>query len=146
MSSQAYSLHPDRLFDADSSIRSVARALYQEIRQLPIVSPHGHTDPSWFADNKPFGNPAALLLQPDHYAFRMLYSQGIALESLGIPARDSMVEVEQDPRKAWQVFADNYHLFRGTPSRMWMDHAMTEVLGVDQPLNSKTAQSIYEPY
>ncbi|KEI73396.1 glucuronate isomerase [Endozoicomonas elysicola] len=144
MSFQAYSLHPDRLFDADSSIRSVARALYQEIRQLPIVSPHGHTDPSWFADNKPFGNPAALLLQPDHYVFRMLHSQGISLESLGIVSKDAAVEVEQDPRKAWQIFADNFHLFRGTPSRMWMDHALTEVLGVDQPLNSKTAQTIYD--
>ena len=139
MSSPAYSLHSDRLFSSDDSIRTIARALYQEIRHLPIVSPHGHTDPAWFANNTAFGNPAALLLQPDHYAFRMLYSQGIALERLGIAAKAPGIDVEQDPRKAWQLFADHYHLFRGTPSRMWMDHAMTEVLGVQQALNSKTA-------
>lgn len=143
-SRQTYSLHPDRLFSSDTSTRAVARALYQEIKNLPIVSPHGHTDPSWFADNKPFGNPAALLLQPDHYVFRMLHSQGISLESIGIASKDPSVIVEQDSRKAWQIFADNFHLFRGTPSRMWMDHALTEVLGVDQPLNSKTAQTIYD--
>ena len=144
MSSPAYSLHSDRLFSSDDSIRTVARALYQEIRHLPIVSPHGHTDPAWFANNTAFGNPAALLLQPDHYAFRMLYSQGIALERLGIATKAPGIDVEQDPRKAWQLFADHYHLFRGTPSRMWMDHAMTEVLGVQQALNSKTAQTIYD--
>ena len=142
MSSQHYFLHPDRLFSSDSSVRSIARTLYQEIRQLPIVSPHGHTDPAWFANNAAFGNPAALLLQPDHYVFRMLHSQGISLERLGIAGKD--LALEQDPRKAWQLFADHYHLFRGTPSRLWMDHALIEVLGVEQPLNSKTAQAIYE--
>ena len=144
MTSQIYSLCTDRLFDADNSIRGVARALYQEIRNLPIVSPHGHTDPAWFANNTPFGNPTALLLQPDHYVFRMLYSQGIALESIGIASKNPSIAVEQDSRKAWQIFADNFHLFRGTPSRMWMDHALTEVLGVSQALNSKTAQDIYD--
>ncbi|MBO9482908.1 glucuronate isomerase [Salinisphaera sp. G21_0] len=143
-SNQSYRPHPDRLFSSNNSTRSVARALYQEIRHLPIISPHGHTDPAWFADNQPFGNPAALFLQPDHYAFRMLHSQGISLESIGIKSQDPFIKVEQDPRKAWQIFADNYFLFRGTPTRMWMDHAMTEVLGADQPLNSKTAQGIYD--
>ncbi|MGI9275480.1 MAG: glucuronate isomerase [Endozoicomonas sp.] len=139
----SFSLHPDRLFSSSESIRGIARELYSEIRDLPIVSPHGHTDPAWFADNKPFGNPASFLLQPDHYVFRMLYSQGISLESLGIPAREA-VEVEQDPRKAWKLFASNYHLFRGTPSSMWMGHALTEVLGVDQPLNADNADAIYD--
>ena len=138
------SLHPDRLFSVDGSVRSVARALYNEIKNLPIISPHGHTDPCWFAENTSFGNPAALLIQPDHYVFRMLYSQGIRLESLGIPACDSSVEIEVDPRRSWQIFAENYHLFRGTPSRMWMDHALTEVLGVELPLNGDTAEEIFD--
>ena len=60
------------------------RNLSKRSKDLPIVSPHGHCDPSWFAENKPFENPASLLVTPDHYVFRMLYSQGIGLEELGI--------------------------------------------------------------
>ena len=143
-SSRPYQLHPDRLFSTDKSVRSVARALYNEIKSLPIISPHGHTDPNWFADNTPFGNPASLLLQPDHYVFRMLYSQGVSMESLGIQTSCTQLKVENDPRKAWQIFAANYHLFRGTPSQIWMNHALTEVLGIEKPLNSETAEDIYD--
>ena len=46
--------HPDRLFPAEPNARSVTRILYNEIKDLPIISPHGHTDPSWFAENKNF--------------------------------------------------------------------------------------------
>src|SRR5512147_2536323 len=97
------SLHEDRLFSSDPTQRAIARRLYAEVRELPIVSPHGHTDPQWFADNKPFPNPASLLVIPDHYVYRMLYSQGISLESLGVPRKDG-VSVEQDSRKIWQLF------------------------------------------
>ncbi len=81
-------LHPDRLFPADERSRAIARSLYEGIKDLPIVSPHGHTDPAWFALNEPFPDPANLLIVPDHYIFRMLYSQGIPLEQLGIPRVD----------------------------------------------------------
>lgn len=137
-------LHPDRLFSVDPSIRSVARELYEGIKGLPIISPHGHTDPNWYADNKRFDNPADFLVTPDHYVFRMLYSQGISLESIGIPAARKEVEVESDPRKIWKIFAENFHLFRSTPSRLWMNHALTEVLGVDEPLNGESADRIYD--
>ncbi|GIX18339.1 MAG: hypothetical protein KatS3mg120_0015 [Erythrobacter sp.] len=106
-------LHEDRLFPADPATRDIARRLYAGVRHLPIISPHGHTDPSWFADNQPFPNPAALLITPDHYVFRMLYSQGIPLEALGVPklpGADGPL-VETDPRKVWRLFAANYHLF-----------------------------------
>ncbi|QIL90377.1 glucuronate isomerase [Microbulbifer sp. SH-1] len=136
-------LHPDRLFPADKASRDIARNLYQSVKDLPIVSPHGHTDPSWFAENKPFGNPANLLIRPDHYVFRMLYSQGIALERLGIRTQDG-TEVEQDPRKIWQLLADNYHLFRGTPSRTWLDTVFHDVFGLDVQLSSETAELYYE--
>ena len=110
-------LHPDRLFPSDPGQRDIARRLYAEVASLPIISPHGHTDPSWFADNAPFGNAAELLLHPDHYLFRMLYSQGISLDALGIGNRDA------DPRESWRLFARNYRLFRGTPSMFcnWQD-------------------------
>ena len=85
-----------RLFPAESSTRAIAVRLYDAVRDLPILSPHGHTDPQWFADNQPFPNPAALFLQPDHYIFRMLYSQGVSLESLGIPQVDG--KQKADPR------------------------------------------------
>ncbi|WGL15763.1 glucuronate isomerase [Microbulbifer bruguierae] len=136
-------LHPDRLFPADKVSRDIARNLYESVKDLPIVSPHGHTDPSWFAENKPFGNPANLLIRPDHYVFRMLYSQGIPLESLGIRTQDG-TEVEQDPRKIWQLLAENYHLFRGTPSRTWLDTVFHDVFELDVQLSADTAELYYE--
>ena len=88
-------LHPDRLFPADPRTRDIARALYEPVRTLPIVSPHGHTDPAWFATNEPFADPAQLLIVPDHYVFRMLYSQGMPLEALGIPTRGRQPDRER---------------------------------------------------
>jgi glucuronate isomerase len=136
-------LDPDRLFPANPAVRSIARRLYKEVRDLPIVSPHGHTDPAWFADNEPFSDPATLFIVPDHYIFRMLYSQGIPLESLGIARRDGQ-QVEKDPRKIWRLFAENYRLFRATPSRLWFEHALAEVFGVKQRLTPASADRIYD--
>lgn len=136
-------LDDDRLFPPDPERRAVARRLFAEIRSLPIVSPHGHTDPAWFAGNAAFPDPARLLITPDHYLFRMLYSQGVALEDLGVPRRDGG-PVETDPRKIWRRFAAHYHLFRGTPSRMWMDHALADVLGVAVRLSAETADAVYD--
>jgi len=136
-------LHPDRLFPAEPKVRDLARALYEGVRALPIISPHGHTDPRWFAENHRFANPSDLFVTPDHYVFRMLHSQGIALEDLGVPRVDGG-PVEQDPRKIWRLFASNYHLFRGTPSRIWVDHALQEVFGVTDRLSAATADAIYD--
>ena len=113
--------HANRLFPADPAVRGIASNLYQAIRDLPIVSPHGHTDPAWFALDEQFPDAVELLLKPDHYLFRMLYSQGIPLESLGIEPLDGS-GAETDSRGIWRVFAQNYHLFGGTPSQTWLDH------------------------
>jgi len=136
-------LHPDRLFPAEPDTRAIARRLYDGVRALPILSPHGHTDPAWFADNTAFANPAELLIIPDHYVFRMLYSQGIPLESLGIIRNDG-APVETDPRKIWGLFAANYHLFRGTPSRLWLDWVFAEVFGLTERLTAATAAAYYD--
>jgi glucuronate isomerase len=137
------SLHPDRLFSSDPAERDLSRALYATIRSLPIVSPHGHTDPQWYADNEPFTNASALLITPDHYVFRMLYSQGVKLEDLAIPRRDGGA-VEQNARKIWRTFAANYRLFRGTPTRVWLDHAFHEVFGVRERLTPESADRIFD--
>ena len=136
-------LHPDRLFPADPRTRDIARALYAPIRDLPILSPHGHTDPAWFAYNEPFADPATLLIVPDHYVFRMLYSQGVTLEALGVPSVDGS-PTESDPRKIWRLLADHYHLFRGTPSRLWLDWVFAEAFGLDVRLGPETADHYYE--
>ena len=136
-------LHPDRLFASCPRQRDIARELYREVTALPIISPHGHTDPRWFADNKPFANASELLLQPDHYLLRMLYSQGISMDALGIRRSDGTVS-DADPADVWQFFGDNYRLFRGTPTRLWMDHVFSEVFGIDQLLNGDNAQSFFE--
>ena len=136
-------LDPDRLFPPDPSVRGIARRLYERVKDLPILSPHGHTDPRWFAENAPFPDPATLFIVPDHYIFRMLHSQGIPLERLGVPSADGGA-VESDPRKIWRLFAENYHLFRGTPSRFWFEHALAEVLGVTVRLSAESADAVYD--
>ena len=136
------SLHEDRLFPTDPATRGVARQLYQSVRNLPIISPHGHTDPAWFALNEPFANAADLLLAPDHYLYRMLYSQGIGLDRLGVPARNGIVRSK--PREAWRLFAKNFHLFRGTPSALWLNHVFTTVFGMTVTLDEETADTYFD--
>ncbi len=135
---------PDRYFDPDPAQKKVALELYAAVADLPLICPHGHVDPRVFADpNYDFGTPTDLLIIPDHYVFRMLYSQGIALERLGIPTRDG-TPVEQDHRRIWQLFADNYYLFRGTPTGMWLDDELYGVFGVREQLHSGSAMRIYD--
>ncbi|RUS59671.1 glucuronate isomerase [Pseudorhodobacter sp. E13] len=136
-------LDENRLFPVDATLRSLARRLYDGVRDLPIISPHGHTDPRWFAENAAFPDPAQLFVTPDHYVFRMLHSQGIPLERLGVPRSDGG-PTEQDPRKIWRLFAQNYHLFRGTPSRLWVDHAFQDVFGITERLCAANADAIYD--
>lgn len=137
-------LPPDRYFSPDPAQREIARRLYQHITDLPLVCPHGHVDPRLFADpGYRFGSPAELFLIPDHYIFRMLYSQGVPLEALAIPARDG-APVEQDHRRAWQVFAEHYHLFRGTPTGIWLREEIALLFGITETLNGSNAGAIYD--
>ena len=139
----ALTLHPDRLFSSDPAQRNLARALYATVKDLPIVSPHGHTDPQWYADNEAFSDASALFITPDHYVFRMLYSQGVALEDLAIPGKNGG-RVESDARKIWHTFAAHYHLFRGTPTRIWLDHAFHETFGVRERVSAESADRIFD--
>ena len=140
------SLHPDRLFNSDPIQRDIARRLYTKIKDLPIVSPHGHTDPSWFADNDNFSNATALLVQPDHYLLRMLHSYGIPMQSLGFKSRieGDDTPVETDPKVIWKTFAKHYFLFRGTPTSTWLDYVFVNVFELDQLLDEDTADAYYE--
>jgi len=131
-------LHPDRFFPADAGTRAIARALFARVEKLPILSPHGHTDPKWFATDAPFEDATSLFLWPDHYVMRMLYSQGITLEQLGLQNPNA------DRRATWKLFASNYHLFRGTPSRLWLDHVFATVFGFDRKLSADTAEDYYD--
>ena len=142
MKMRPLTLHPDRLLPSDPAARDIARALYAEVAGLPIISPHGHTDPRWWATDAPFENAAELLLVPDHYLFRMLYSQGFRLEALGVPSVDGARDF--DPRAAWRILAENYHLFRGTPSRFWLDWVFAEAFGIDVMLDSGTADHYFD--
>jgi len=135
-------LNDNRLFPADSAARCVAMKLYEAVRSLPIISPHGHTDPRWFAENGAFPNPAALLIQPDHYIFRMLYSQGVSLESLGVPQNDGSQSA--DPREVWRIFAKHYYLFRGTPTRLWLDYTLENQFGLTGRLGPGNADEYYD--
>ena len=140
--SRALERHPDRLFPADPGPRNIARALYTPVADAPIVSPHGHTDPRWLADNAPWTDATSLLLAPDHYIYRMLYSQGVALAALGVSDRNGAPAT--DPRAAWRLFASHYHLFRGTPSRLWLDHVFAEVFGFEIALDAASADHYFD--
>lgn len=135
-------VHPDRFFPADTATRKLCRQLYQQVEKLPIISPHGHTDPRWFAYDQPFTDATSLLLTPDHYVLRMLYSQGVPMEALGVRPRGETSSV--DPRAAWRRFAEHYHLFRGTPSRTWLDWVFAEVFGLTVRLDASTADVYFD--
>ncbi len=132
-------LHDERLFPSDPDARRIAGRLYAAVRDLPIVSPHGHTQAGWFARNQPFPDPATMFIQPDHYVHRMLYSQGITLDQLEIGAPQI-----QNPRKVWRLFAEHYFLFRGTPTRLWLDYAFQELFGLTDRLNAATADLYFD--
>jgi glucuronate isomerase len=132
-------IHPDRLFPAEPGTRRIARTLYDLVRSLPIISPHGHTQAAWFAGNRPFSDPARLFVQPDHYITRMLYSQGVSLDDLEI-GRPQL----KDPRKLWRIFTSHYYLFRGTPTRLWLDFAFQELFGFTERLSEKTADWYFD--
>jgi len=153
--SQAFS--PDRFFQAEPTTRKLARELYEPVASLPIISPHGHVDPRLFADPQAtFGSPADLFIIPDHYVTRMLYSQGIPLESLGVPpsppsplpererGAEGGVRAETNHRKIWQLFCANFHLFRGTPSGIWLTHELREVFGLDEKPSAANADRLYD--
>jgi glucuronate isomerase len=144
MPDQKIHLPDDRYLGPDPAQKEVAQRLYRQVADLPLVCPHGHVDPRMFADpDYVFGTPTELLIIPDHYVFRMLYSQGIPLEKLGVPRRDGG-PVESDHRRIWQTFAENFYLFRGTPTGMWLSHELVSVFGVADKLNAQSAQRIYD--
>jgi glucuronate isomerase len=137
-------MNPDRFFSPEPTTQRLARELYEPVANLPIISPHGHVDPRLFADpNATFGSPADLFIIPDHYVTRMLYSQGISLESLGVPRIDGGA-VETDHRKIWRVFCENFYLFRGTPSGVWLRHELSEVFGIDEKPSAANADQLYD--
>ncbi len=138
-----YNLDEDRFFDPNPAVRTIAREIFISIKDLPIISPHGHVDPQIFVDNKPFPNPTELFLIPDHYVFRMLYSQGVSMESLGIPSING-TPVETDPKKIWKLFAERYFLFNGTPSGVWLDYEFNIIFGIKEKLNKENAIKIYD--
>jgi glucuronate isomerase len=136
-------LNPDRYFDPNPGVRALARELYAKAATLPLVCPHGHVDPRILAEDSPFPNPAALLVIPDHYVTRMLYSQGVPLEALGVPSLDG-TPVETDPRRIWRRFAEHMPLFRATPSGCWLRHELEDVFGITEPLTAGNADAVYD--
>jgi glucuronate isomerase len=142
--SKPWTLDPDRLFDPNPARRSVARSLYESVEDLPLVGPHGHVPPKLLADpGATLGTPAELFIIPDHYVFRMLYSQGVPMEDLGVPVLDG-TPVETDHRRVWQRFCENFHLFRATPTGLWLSDELVNVFGVTEKPDAENAQRIYD--
>lgn len=139
-----WTLDPDRLFDPERSRREAARELYEAVEDLPLVCPHGHVPPRLLADpDATLGTPAELFVIPDHYVFRMLHSRGVPMEDLGVPTRDG-TPVETDHRRVWQRFCENFHLFRATPTGLWLTDELVNVFGVEEKPSAESAGRIYD--
>lgn len=135
--------HPDRLLPADPTTRDVARRLYDSVADQPIISPHGHVNPSMLVDNQPFGDPAELLITPDHYVTRMLFS-GAGVDGDQVGRAKHGVASQEDPREIWRRLAENWHRYLGTPVRYWMEHELADLFDVDQALSAETSDAIYD--
>jgi glucuronate isomerase len=136
-------LHPDRALPAEPGVRDIARRIYARTAGLPLVCMHGHMDSAVLAADQPFSDPAELLVVPDHYVTRMLVSQGVDLDALGVPRLDGG-PVQADPREIWRLFCAHWPLFRATPSRYWIEHELAEVLGADVQPAPDSADHLYD--
>lgn len=143
MSSEPWGLHPDRALPAEPIQRGIARELYRAVADLPIISMHGHIDVGAILRNDAFGDPAEMFILPDHYLLRMLVSQGITHEQLGVRPLDGG-GFETDHRMVWRRFAENWKLFRGTPTRYWMEHELVQLFGITAAPSAATADAIYD--
>jgi glucuronate isomerase len=141
---KTWTLEPDRCFSAEPAQRALARQLFERVESLPLICPHGHVPPELLADpSATLGTPAELFVIPDHYVTRMLYSQGVRLAELGVPSRDG-TPVETDHRAIWRRFAEHFHLFRGTPTGLWLKDELVSVFGVEKALSAENADAIYD--
>ena len=134
-------LHPDRLLPTDPAVRPIARRLYAAVRDLPIVSPHGHVDPRVLLDDQPFADPTSLLIQPDHYVTRLLHAGGVSLTELGVGEGPLP---EDRARAAWRLLCANWHLLRGTPVRFWFETELADIFGVTQRPDAANADALYD--
>ena len=134
-------LHPDRLLPPDPGLRAIARRLYHAVRDLPVISPHGHVDPQLLLDDRAFPDPAALLVTPDHYVTRLLHADGVALEALGVGQGPLS---EDAARTAWRVLCGRWELFRGTPVRFWLEAELSDIFGVSLRPSVQNADAIYD--
>ncbi|CAN7472173.1 glucuronate isomerase [Microbacterium foliorum] len=128
----------DRLLPADPTTRSVARALYERVADAPIISPHGHVPVEWLVEDRPFSDPASLLITHDHYVTRLLHASGVGLDELGVGGSAA------DPRQVWRRFAERWPLFAGTASGYWISESLQNVLDVTVPLSAATADEAYD--
>ncbi len=136
--------HPDRLFPADAATRALARELYGSVRNAPLICPHGHTDPRWFADDAAFTDATSVFVTSDPYILRLLHGHGIPLEQFGVARRDEPSIPVADARQGWACFAAHYHLFHGTPSRLWLDAVFGEIFGLTDELTPATADAFFD--
>jgi len=130
--------HPDRLLPADRGLRDLARSIYQQVAGAPIYSPHGHVDAAIIADNRPFGNPAELLITPDHYVTRLIHAYGIGLDQLGVNTPSA------DPREIWRIFCAHWHIFAGTVVRYWFESEFFDVFGLTEQPSAENADDLYD--
>src|SRR3954452_4814081 len=137
----ALSLHPDRLLPADPGEREVARRLYDAVRDLPVISPHGHVDPRLLLDDKPFSDPATLFVTPDHYVTRLLHADGVGLDELGVGAGPL---TEEASRAVWRRLCERWPLYRGTPTRFWLEAELASIFEVGLSPSAATADAIYD--
>ncbi|HEX5879228.1 MAG TPA: glucuronate isomerase [Actinomycetota bacterium] len=137
----ALRLHPDRLLPPEPGVRAIARRLYEVVRDLPILSPHGHVDPRLLLDDEPFADPASLLVTPDHYVTRLLHASGVPLDALGV-GRGQLAEAEA--REVWRLLCSHWDVYLGTPVRYWLEAELAEIFEISLRPSAQTADAIYD--
>lgn len=140
-SPRPYTPHPDRLLPPDPQVRAVARRIYEQVRDLPIVSPHGHVPARWLSEDQPFTDPTSLLISPDHYVTRLLHASGVPLDKLGVGTAHL---TQDEAREAWRILCAHWSVFAGTPSRYWMESQLSDIFGVELRPSERTADALFD--
>lgn len=133
-----------KLFNLRNSRDRIAQDLFESVGELPLICPHGHVPPQLFStENEKFDNPAELFITSDHYVLRMLLSQGVRCQDLGIQGVSDESYISA-PEQIWQIFCDHYHLFDGTPTGLWIENILAMVFGIMKKPDSENAIELYQ--
>jgi len=110
--------------------------LYHEYaRDLPIFDYHCHLNPREIAENKRYRNITEIWLGCDHYKWRAMRNNGIDEKYITRNASD---------KQKFLKWAETVPACIGNPLYHWTHLELKRYFGIDDPLSTETAESIWE--